>query len=238
MQGTNDTARTSVGLGGASFRLFSDVVYLVDDDAVVRERISGCLSDSGFKVFGFASAAACLSSIDWATAACMVVNIRLPDICGLEFQRQLAPKWNPPVIFIADDCDVTAAVSAMKAGAIDLLIKPVDFPTLVESVRLGCERSRRQRVTQAALTKLQDRYALLSPREREVLPLIVGGLLNKQAASLLGIAEVTLQIHRSQVIRKMQAGSVAELARMAVDLGIPHWRQPRHADAGDMPYKP
>jgi FixJ family two-component response regulator len=220
---------------GVSASFPADVVYLVDDDPVIREQICACLSAQGLKVVGFASAAACLNAIDWTTASCMVLNIRLPDICGLEFQRQLVPKSNPPLIFIADDCDVTAAVSAMKAGAIDLLTKPLDLPALVRSVGLACERNRKQRIRKAVLTKLQERYSLLSPREREVFPLIVGGLLNKQAASLLGIAEVTLQIHRGQVMRKMQAGSLAELVRMAVDLGVPHWRHEGHDAVADSP---
>jgi FixJ family two-component response regulator len=211
----------------------ADIVYLVDHDPLIREQIGACLSALRLKVVGFASGTACLNAIDWGAASCIVLNIRLPDICGLEFQRQLVPKSNAPVIFIADDCDVTAAVNAMKAGAIDLLTKPLNLPALVEAVCLASEQSRKQRLRQAVLTKLQERYCLLSPREREVFPLIVGGLLNKQAASLLGIAEVTLQIHRGQVMRKMQAGSLAELVRMALDLGIPHWRRPRHDAVAD-----
>lgn len=215
----------------------SNVVYLVDHDPLIRDQICACLGARGLKVVGFASATACLNAIDWDAASCIVLNIRLPDLCGLEFQRQLVPKSNLPVIFIADDCDVTAAVSAMKAGAIDLLTKPLNLPALVESVCLASEQGRKQLLRKALLTKLQERYARLSPREREVFPLIVGGLLNKQAASMLGIAEVTLQIHRGQVMRKMQAGSLAELVRMAVDLGVPHWRQAAHDAVADSPWE-
>jgi FixJ family two-component response regulator len=115
----------------------------------------------------------------------------------------------------------------MKAGAMDLQTTPLDLPALAASVRVAFDRGRRQWLRKAALAKLQERFSLLTPREREVLPLVVGGLLNKQAASLLGISEVTFQIHRSQVVRKMQAGSVAELVRMAMALRIAPWRQPQ-----------
>jgi FixJ family two-component response regulator len=234
----NHRYRTSVDIrsrSGAPVGSLSEVVYLVDGDPEVRDHIFACLSALGLKVVSFGSATACLNTIDWTTAACIVLNIRLPDICGLEFQRQLVPRSNLPVIFIAEDCDVSTAVSAMKAGAIDLLTKPLDLPALVGSVGLACERSRSQRLRKAALKDLEERYSILSPREREVFPLIVGGLLNKQAAALLGIAEVTLQIHRGQVMRKMQAGSVAELVRMAVDLGVPHWRQACDDAVEDIP---
>jgi FixJ family two-component response regulator len=203
-----------------------DSVYLVEGSSSVRTEISAYLSVLQLRVIAFASARECLRCIDSDIPACVILNIQLPDGCGLELQRQLAIKSNPPPIFIADRCDIPSMVSAMKAGAMDLLTNPLDLAALAESVRVAFERGRRQWMRKAALAKLRERLSLLTPREREVLPLIVGGFLNKQAASLLGTSEVTLQIHRSQVIRKMQAGSVAELVRMAVELRIPYRRLP------------
>ena len=201
-----------------------DSVYLVEGNPSVRAEVSACLSLLQLKVIAFASARECLLSLDSDTPACVVLNIQLPDGCGLKLQEQLAAKSNPPVIVIADQCDITSMISAMKAGAMDLLTTPLNLAALAESVRVAFERGRKQWQRKAALTKLRERLTLLTPRECEVIPLIVGGLLNKQAASLLGISEVTFQIHRSQVMRKMQARSVAELVRMAIELRIPYRR--------------
>jgi FixJ family two-component response regulator len=207
-----------------------DVIYLVDDDAQTRREISEFLSTLSMKVVSFASAIEYLAFMGRDTAACVILNAHLPDISGLELQRRLAERTNPPVIFLSDRCDIRSTVSAMKAGAIEFLTKPVDLAALVAAIRAALAQDRKLRQRKAELAKLQERHSLLTPREREVLPLIVGGLLNKQAAALLGISEVTLQIHRSQVMRKMQAESFADLVRMAVKLRIPYWRemQPSH----------
>jgi FixJ family two-component response regulator len=133
----------------------------------------------------------------------------------------------PPVVFICTHIDVPSAVRVVKAGAIELLTKPVDSTALLEAVLAALAHDRKLRQRRAELATLRERLVRLTPREREVLPLIVGGLLNKQAASVLGISEVTLQIHRSQVMRKMQAESLAELVRMAVKLRIPFWYDSR-----------
>ncbi|HEY0785446.1 MAG TPA: response regulator [Acidobacteriaceae bacterium] len=202
-----------------------DVVYLVDGDTQLRQTISACFSALSTRVVAFASATAYLNSMGQDTAACLVVNTHLPDSSGFDLQRQLAEKANPPVIFISDHCDVASTVRAMKAGAIEFLTKPVDLQALVLAVDAAFAQDRKQRRRKAELTELRERFALLTPREREVLPLVIGGLLNKQAASLLGISEVTLQIHRSQVMRKTRAASLAELVRMAIKLRIPHLRQ-------------
>jgi FixJ family two-component response regulator len=201
-----------------------DVIYLVDDDWQFRQEISAFLSALGMKVVSFPSAIEYLAFKRRDTAACVILNTHLPDISGLELQRQLAAEANPPVIFVSDQCDIRSTVHAMKAGAIEFLTKPVDLATLIAAVKAALAQDRKLRQRKAELDKLQTRLALLTPREREVLPLIVGGLLNKQAASVLGISEVTLQIHRGQVMRKMQAESFAELVRMAVKLRIPYWR--------------
>jgi FixJ family two-component response regulator len=200
-----------------------DTVYLVDDDAQLRKEISEFLAALGLKVMCFSSAVEYLAFGGRDTAACVILDIHLPDISGLELQRRLGEK--AAVIFISDRCDIVSTVRAMKAGAIEFLIKPVDMAALTGAIKAALAQNRKLRQKKAELAKLQERFSLLTPREREVLPLIVGGLLNKQAASLLGISEVTLQIHRSQVMRKMQAESFAELVRMAVKLRIPYWRE-------------
>ena len=221
-------ARASNHAGAEQAR---DVIYLVDDDAQARREISEFLTTFSMKVVSFASAVEYLAFMGRDTAACVILNAHLPEISGLELQRRLlVERTNPPVIFVSDRCDIPSTVSAMKAGAIEFLTKPVDLAALIAAVRAALAQDKKLRQRKAQQAKLQERYSLLTPREREVLPLIVGGLLNKQAAALLGISEVTLQIHRSQVMRKMQAESFAELVRMAVRLRISYWReiQPSH----------
>ena len=202
-----------------------DVVYLIDVDPGVTQEITAHFSQTGVKVIAFTSAAAYLEFNGRESAACLVINTHPPDMCGFELQNRVAEKGNPPVVFISDLSDVTLAVRAMKAGAIEFLPKPVDLHALFASVQAAFAQDRRLRRKRSELAELQERYSLLTPREREVLPLVVGGLLNKQAASVLGISEVTLQIHRSQVMRKTRAESLAELVRMAIKLRIPCWRE-------------
>ena len=202
-----------------------EVVYLVGGERSFREDISAFLGGIGAKVIAFASAEACLAFPRKDTAACVILNIHLPDLSGLELQRRLAKDGNPPVIFISDQCDIPTTVCAMKSGAIEFLTTPLDWLALVDGVKTAFAQDRRQRKQRAELTMLRERLSLLTPREGEVFPLIVGGLLNKQAASVLGISEVTLQIHRSQIMRKMRAESFADLVRMAVKLRIRHRRE-------------
>ena len=161
--------------------------------------------------------------------------MHLPDVDGLELQRRLAEKSHPPIIFISGKCDIPSTVQAMKAGAIEFLTKPVDPLALLSAVGTAFAQDRRLRQKKAELVKLQQRLRLLTPRERDVFPLIVGGLLNKQAAAMLGISEVTLQIHRSQVMRKMKAESFADLVRMAIKLRIPHRRE--HQPSAEFPVR-
>jgi FixJ family two-component response regulator len=205
--------------------LVCDMVYLIEGDSHLRKELSASLAAFEIKVAAFASATGYLEFTGNDTAACILANINLPDMSGLELQSRLSEKSNPPVIFISDHCDIAATVSAMKAGAIEFLTHPFDLPALIEAIRTAFAQDRKLRQRKAELAKLQERFSLLTPREREVVPLIVGGLLNKQAASVLGISEVTLQIHRSQVMRKTQAESFAELVRMAMKLRIPYWRE-------------
>jgi len=202
-----------------------DVIYLVEADQAISDDLSSYLEAQGMKIVAFASATDYLGFVGGETAACVILNIQLPDVSGLELQRQLAERAHTPVIFIGDQCDIASTVRAMKAGAIDFFTRPFDLPALMAAVRVALAQDRKARQRKAELAKLQERFSLLTPREREVLPLVVGGLLNKQAAAILEISEVTLQIHRSQVMRKMQAESFADLVRMAVKLRIPHWRE-------------
>jgi FixJ family two-component response regulator len=202
-----------------------DAVYLIGDDPFLREQISDCFGAAATRVIGFSSAQEYLDFVGNDAASCVIIDDNLPDMCGLELQCRLAATSKPPVVFISDRCDIRLTVCAMKAGAIDFLTKPFDVTALVTAIRTGLSQDRRSRVRRAELATLQSRFQLLTPREREVLPLVVGGLLNKQAAGVLGISEVTLQIHRSQVMRKLQADSLAELVRMALKLRIPYWRE-------------
>jgi FixJ family two-component response regulator len=219
-------------LGGASPQRFDslnpnladEVVYLIDVPRNLQDDIVAFLADIGITSIAFSAATEYLDFGRRDTAACVILNISLPDLSGLKLQRQLAETANPPVIFISDRCDIASTVRAMKAGAIEFLTTPPDLSALVAAVKSAFTQDRRQRQQKAELVKLQERFSFLTPRERDVLPLIVGGLLNKQAASVLGISEVTLQIHRSQIMRKMRAESFADLVRMAIRLRVRYWR--------------
>jgi FixJ family two-component response regulator len=201
------------------------VVYLVEQDLRVRHEIAAHLASLDMKTISFSSADEYFSFRREDKAGCIVANIQLPGVCGLELQRRLAQTSSLPVIFIGESCDVASTVSAMKAGAFDLLTLPLNWPALTAAVQGALAQDRKLRLRRAELSILKGRLALLTPREREVMPLVVSGLLNKQAAHILGISEITLQIHRSQVMRKMQAESFADLVRMAVKLRVPHWRE-------------
>jgi len=152
--------------------------------------------------------------------ACLILDVELPDISGLDFQRQLGDAYHPPIVFITGHGDIPSSVRAIKAGAVDFLAKPFSQPDLMAAVDAAITRDRHARLERAERARLQQRYSLLTPRESQVLPLIVSGLLNKQAAAELGISEVTLQIHRSRIMQKMAADSFADLVRMAGQLNI------------------
>ena len=200
-----------------------EVIYLVTHSPCVRGALLGVGTESGTKVLDFRSTPEFLQFARADQSSCLILDLARQDPDGLDFQCRLAEKASPPVIFICDHQEVSYAVRAMKAGAIELLTTPVDPSLLLEAIRVAIAHDRKLRMRRAELATLRERQALLTPREREVLSLIVGGLLNKQAASVLGISEVTLQIHRSQVMRKMRADSLADLVRMAVKLRIPFW---------------
>lgn len=195
--------------------------YVIDDDISVRESVSGLLHSRGISVTCYESAAQYLESAHPSAACCLVLDLRMPGISGLELQRQLMEEGAPPIIFMSGRGDVPSAVQAMKAGAVEFLTKPVQPDVLVTAVRKALERDQLLRARKAQMDELRARFAQLSPRQREVLPLLVKGLLNKQSAAELGIAEVTLQIHRTQIMKKMAARSFAELVHIASKLGIP-----------------
>jgi FixJ family two-component response regulator len=234
---SNVRGRLSASLTSRVVDDLKEFVYLIEPDCRMREELSETLEAFEMEVIGFASVAEYLSFVRRDAAGCLILESGLPDIDSLEWQRQLGEKTTLPVIFISSQCDVPSVVRAMKAGAMEFFAKPVDPHVLAAAIRTALAQDRRQRQKKADLAKLQQRASLLTPREREVFPLIVGGLLNKQAAAVLGISEVTLQIHRSQVMRKMEAGSFADLVRMAVKLRIPNLQE-RHHSTTPLPQLP
>jgi FixJ family two-component response regulator len=202
-------------------KLTGEVVYLVDDDPSVREALSELFASFRIEHVTFRSASDYLGFVRADSCACLVLDVQMPEMSGLELQRQLASESSPPIIFISGRGDIPSTVRAMKAGAIEFLTKPLDPQALEAAIRMAFAKDLEQRQKTAEIAGLQQRFALLTPREREVLPLIAGGMLNKQAAAMLGITEVTLQVHRGQIMRKMKADSFADLVRMAGKLGIP-----------------
>jgi FixJ family two-component response regulator len=196
------------------------IVYVVDDDGAIREAVDELLSCCGFSVVTFASAADYLEAAKPDAPACLILDVQLPDISGLDLQTRLAGKDHPPIVFITGHGDVPSSVRAMKAGALDFLPKPFAKDDIVAAVDAALAHHRKARDAAAVRERLCGRYDSLTPREREVLPLIVSGLLNKQAAARLGISIVTLQIHRGSIMRKMAARSLAELVRMAIVLDV------------------
>jgi FixJ family two-component response regulator len=197
------------------------IVFIVDDDARMREALSELLGSVGWSTVAFGSAGEYLSHARPDTAACLVLDVELPDINGLDFQKQIANADHPPIVFLTGHGDIPSSVRAIKRGAVDFLTKPFTERDLLDAIQAAVERDRQARQDRAELEILRQRLASLTPREREVLPLVVSGLLNKQAAAELGISEVTLQIHRSKIMQKMGTASLADLVRIAERLQIP-----------------
>jgi FixJ family two-component response regulator len=196
------------------------IVYVVDDDVRMRDALRELFASLNMSSATFGSVAEYLAYPKPDLPGCLVLDVKLPDINGLDFQRQLYDSYHPPIVFITGHGDIPSSVRAIKAGAIDFLPKPFSQFDLMTAIETAITRDRHARQERNERTRLQQRHALLTPRESQVLPLIVSGLLNKQAAAELGISEVTLQIHRSRVMQKMGAGSLAELVRMAGQLQI------------------
>jgi FixJ family two-component response regulator len=197
------------------------IVFIVDDDARMREALSELLESLGWRAVAFGSAGEYMSHPRPALPACLILDVELPDINGLDVQKQISAADHPPIVFLTGHGDIPSSVRAIKDGAVDFLTKPFTERKLVEAIQSAVERDRAARQERAELEILRQRLASLTPREREVLPLVVSGLLNKQAAAELGISEVTLQIHRSKIMQKMEVASLADLVRIAERLQIP-----------------
>jgi FixJ family two-component response regulator len=197
------------------------IVYVLDDDARVREGLTALLSSLGRRVLAFAEATQYLAFKRPDVPGCLVLDLDMPGMTGLEVQKELSGTDAPPIVFLTGHGDIPSTVKAMKAGATEFLSKPFEEEDLIRAIDSAIEVDREARVKNAELDEIKKRYAKLTPREREVLPYVVSGLLNKQTAGELGTSEITIRIHRGQIMRKMQAESLADLVRLAAKLGIP-----------------
>jgi RNA polymerase sigma factor (sigma-70 family) len=200
----------------------ASVVFVVDDDPSIRRAIKRLVESVGLQVELFGAAQEFLQSQPRDIPSCLVLDIRLPGISGLDFQRELAEaKNNIPIIFISAHGDVPMAVRAMKAGAVEFLTKPFRDQDLLDAVQVALDRDRARREREGEIATLRERFESLSPREHEVVAMVVSGMLNKQTAAELGTTENTVKVHRSRAMEKMQAQSLAELVKMVERLKLP-----------------
>jgi FixJ family two-component response regulator len=199
----------------------SPTVFIVDDDADVRASIQGLVKSVGLRSEAFASPREFLQSKRSDGPACLVLDVRLPGMSGIDFQRKLAEAGvQIPIIFVTGYGDIPMSVKAMKSGAVEFLTKPFRDQDLLDAIQQALERDRVARENRSGVADLQRRYDTLTPREREVMRLVISGMLNKQIAGELNTSEVTVKVHRGQVMRKMEAGSLAELIGIAQKLGF------------------
>ena len=198
----------------------SPTVFVVDDDVSVRESLELLIMDAGWRPALFSSAQEFLSRAQQPSPSCLILDVNLPDLNGLELQKRIADRGDMPVIFITGRGDIPMTVQAMKAGAVEFLTKPISAEVLVEAIRSALERSRVSHDERISLQALRDRHATLSPREQEVMALVVRGQLNKQVGGTLGISEITVKAHRGRVMQKMRAKSLPELVTIAARLGL------------------
>ena len=207
---------TTVKAGDAAPR-----VFVVDDDDAVRQSLQSLLRSVGLQVEVFGSAPEFLASKIPNAPSCLVLDVRLPDMSGLDFQTELAKaKIMIPIIFITGHGDIPMTVRAMKGGAVEFLPKPFREQDLLDAVRIGLERDRARRESENAVSKLRADFESLTAREQQVIALVTSGLMNKQIAGEIGVSEITVKVHRSNVMRKMGAKSLADLVRMADALGV------------------
>jgi FixJ family two-component response regulator len=197
------------------------VVYVVDDDAYVREGLGALLQSVGLKVVTLGSTAEFLAHKRPDGPGCLILDVRLPGLSGLDFQAELAKGQNEiPIIFITAHGDIPMTVKAMKAGAVEFLTKPFREQDLLDAVRVALDRDRRRRQLQMQTQSLRSRYDALSAREQQVMSLVCAGLMNKQIAVQIGVSEITVKVHRHNVMKKLDARSFADLVRMAEALRI------------------
>ena len=208
-------------LGTAPMQSAAPIVFVVDDDISVRESLELLIQNEGWQSKTFASAQEFLDYRRAVVPSCLILDISLPGLNGLELQKKVAVEGAEiPIIFITGHGDIPKTVQAMKGGAVEFLTKPFNDEVLLTAIRQALERSRIAIAHKVELQELRDRYASLTPRERQVMALVVSGLLNKQVGGELGIAEKTVKAHRGQVMQKMKANSIADLVKMAGRLGL------------------